>query len=91
MRNYILIVYDVKEKRVNKILKICRQFLDWVQNSVHVGELTKAVFEKLKVKLTKVTNKEEDSIRISKIRTGKMLRLEILGIHKKQVLDNGII
>jgi len=72
-------------------LKICRQFLDWVQNSVHVGELTKAVFEKLKVKLTKVTNKEEDSIRISKIRTGKMLRLEILGIHKKQVLDNGII
>ncbi|OAA22762.1 CRISPR-associated protein Cas2 [Kosmotoga sp. DU53] len=91
MRNYILIVYDVKEKRVNKILKICRQFLDWVQNSVHAGELTKAVFEKLKVKLTKVTNKEEDSIRISKIRTGKMLRLEILGIHKKQVLDNGII
>ncbi|MCD6434687.1 MAG: CRISPR-associated endonuclease Cas2, partial [Candidatus Diapherotrites archaeon] len=30
---YVLIVYDIGEKRVNKVLKLCRRYLDWVQNS----------------------------------------------------------
>jgi CRISPR-associated protein Cas2 len=88
---YILIVYDIGEKRVNKVLKICRQYLDWVQNSVLEGELTKAVLEELKARLNKVIDKEEDSIRIYKFRTENMVSTEILGIDKKQVLDDGII
>jgi len=88
---YVLIVYDIGEKRVNKILKICRQYLDWVQNSVFEGEMTKAVFEELKIKLNKTINKEEDSIRIYKLRTENMVSTEILGIDKKQVFNDGII
>ena len=74
---FILLVYDIGEKRVNKALKICRQYLDWVQNSVFEGELTKAGLETLKKRLRKIMNKD--------------LTMEILGIDKKQVADDGIL
>jgi len=88
---YVLLVYDIGEKRVNKVLKICRQYLDWVQNSVLEGELTKASLETLKKRIERIMNKEEDSVRIYKLRTQDDLTLEILGIYKKQVADDGII
>ncbi len=88
---YVLLVYDIGEKRVNKVLKICRQYLDWVQNSVLEGELTKASLETLKKRIERIMNKEEDSVRIYILRTQDDLTLEILGIDKKQVADDGII
>jgi len=88
---FILLVYDIGEKRVNKALKICRQYMDWVQNSVFEGELTKAGLETLKKRLTKIMNKEEDSVRIYKLRSEDYLTIEILGIDKKQVADDGIL
>ena len=88
---YVLIVYDIGEKRVNKVLKICRQYLDWVQNSVLEGELTKASLEAMKTRIKKVMKKEEDSVRIYKLRTGDDMTLEIMGIDKRQVFDDGII
>ncbi|WP_214079637.1 CRISPR-associated endonuclease Cas2 [Mesotoga sp.] len=88
---YVLLVYDIGEKRVNKVLKTCRQYLDWVQNSVLEGELTKASLETLKKRIERIMNKEEDSVRIYKLRTQDDLTLEILGIDKKQVADDGII
>jgi len=88
---FILLVYDIGEKRVVKALKICRQYLDWVQNSVFEGELTKASLETLKKRLGKIMNKEEDSVRIYKLRSEDYLAIEILGIDKKQVADDGIL
>lgn len=88
---YVLLVYDIGEKRVNKVLKICRQYLDWVQNSVLEGELTKASLETLKKRIGRVIEKEEDSVRIYKLRMEDAFDLEIMGIDKKQVADDGII
>ncbi|MCD6545105.1 MAG: CRISPR-associated endonuclease Cas2 [Thermotogae bacterium] len=88
---YVLIVYDIGEKRVNKVLKLCRRYLDWVQNSVFEGEITKANLERLKSQLKHVIETEEDSIRIYKLRTENGFNLEILGVDKKQVLGDGII
>ena len=45
---YIIVVYDVGEKRVGKILKLCRQYLCWIQNSVFEGELSEAKLRELK-------------------------------------------
>ena len=39
---YIILVYDCGEKRVGKMLKLCRQYLNWIQNSVFEGELSDA-------------------------------------------------
>lgn len=79
---YIIMVYDVNEKRVNKILKIGRKYLDWIQNSVLEGEITEAKFEKLKLEILKVIKKEEDSVIFYILRTTLYSRREILGLTK---------
>ncbi|MBC7195172.1 MAG: CRISPR-associated endonuclease Cas2, partial [Caldisericia bacterium] len=43
---YVIMVYDVNEKRVNKVLKIGRKYLNWIQKSVLEGEFTLAKYEK---------------------------------------------
>ena len=40
---YLIMVYDINEKRVKKVLKIGRKYLDWIQNSVLEGEITEGV------------------------------------------------
>lgn len=50
---YVIMVYDIKEKRVSKILKIARKYLIWIQNSVLEGELTNSQFKKLKSEVKK--------------------------------------
>ncbi|MEF3244791.1 MAG: CRISPR-associated endonuclease Cas2 [Caldisericaceae bacterium] len=72
-------VYDIAEERVNKVLKISRKYLDWIQNSVLEGEITKAKFEKLKVELRKVINEEKDSIIFYILRTTLYSEKEIIG------------
>ena len=44
---YFIIVYDIDTKRVAKVCKYLRQHLNWVQNSVFEGELTKAQFARV--------------------------------------------
>ena len=39
---YVVLVYDFGEKRVNKMLKLCRKYLKWVQNSVFEEEISDA-------------------------------------------------
>ncbi len=88
---YVLVVYYIGEKRVTKVLKTCRRFLDWVQYSVFEGEITKANYEKLKNTLRRIINKDEDSIRFYCLRTSDQIKLEILGIDKKETSEDGII
>ena len=44
---YIILVYDIGEKRVGKMLKLCRQYLSWIQNSVFEGEITEVKLKAL--------------------------------------------
>jgi len=83
----LIAVYDVGEKRVAKVLKICRKYLNWVQNSVLEGEITKARFEKLKMELNDAIKNSEDSIIFYILRDIKYSSREILGT-EKQVNDN---
>lgn len=79
---YLIMVYDIGEKRVSKVLKIARKYLTWIQNSVLEGEITDAKFAKLKSELRKVLNNEEDSVVFyifaSKLYTDR----QIMGIEK---------
>ncbi len=79
---YVILVYDIGEKRVSKILKICRKYLNWVQNSVLEGEITEAKLEKLKIELKKKMDEEEDSVIIYKFRTLLYSDRESIGIKK---------
>ena len=45
---YVIIVYDVNVERVSKVCNFLRQYLNWIQNSVFEGEITKAELLKIK-------------------------------------------
>jgi len=79
---YLIMVYDIGENRVNKVLKIGRKYLNWVQNSVLEGEISTAGFEKLKMELKGIINKEEDSVIFYLMRTTNYSSREIMGLQK---------
>ncbi|GAB5047039.1 CRISPR-associated endonuclease Cas2 [Thermodesulfovibrio sp. TK110] len=78
----VILVYDINEKRVAKVLKTCRKYLNWVQNSVFEGEITEAKLVKLKMELKKIINEEEDSVIIYTFRSAWYTNRETIGIKK---------
>lgn len=81
---YVIMVYDVNQKKVAKVLKISRKYLEWIQNSVLEGELTEAKFERLKREIELVIDEEEDSVIFYIMRTTKYSERQILGIEKNK-------
>ena len=84
---FVILVYDVGERRVGKILKIARKYLHWVQNSVFEGEISEVKLKELKYKATLIMNKEEDSLIIFKSRDENWLNKEIIGKERSSI-DN---
>jgi len=82
---FIILVYDVKERRVVKALKKCREYLNWVQNSVFEGEISDANLVKLKHELKKILNEKEDSVIIYNLRTLKYFERQILGVERQGI------
>ena len=80
---YIILVYDIAQERVNKIMKICRTYLDHVQNSVFEGEITSAGFKELESKIKKNINKEYDSILIYELWKDNFKRT-VIGLEKRE-------
>lgn len=79
---FMILVYDMNEKRVAKALKICRKYLFWVQNSVFEGDISQAKLEKLKLELRQLMTPAEDSVVIYNFQTTKYSTMEILGLRK---------
>lgn len=83
---YIILVYDVDQKRVGKMLKLCRKYLHWIQNSVFEGEITPVQLKELKYQIEEII-REQDSVIIFYTRQEKWLDKEIIGIEKNKT-DN---
>lgn len=86
---YVILVYDIGEKRVGKMLKLCRQYLNWIQNSVFEGEITEVKLKELLLKAKKLMDIDHDSIIIFKSRSEKWLEKQVIG-NEKNELDNFI-
>jgi CRISPR-associated protein Cas2 len=84
---YIILVYDCGERRVAKMLKLCRKYLNWIQNSVFEGEITEVKLKELKFKAKEIMDKETDSLIIFTSRNEKWLDKEIIGKERSSV-DN---
>lgn len=80
--NYAFVFYDVNEKRVNKVFKVCKKYLSHFQKSVFRGEITPSKLISLRKDLNKVIDKEEDFICIVKLLNGDVFGEEILGIQE---------
>jgi CRISPR-associated protein Cas2 len=53
---YVILVYDVNEKRVAKMLKLCRRYLNWIQNSVFEGEISEVKLKELIIFAEEIMN-----------------------------------
>ncbi len=84
---YLILVYDVNVKRTTKVMKVCREYLSHVQNSVFEGEITVSNLKEFKMKLKKIIKKEEDSILIYYLYLDKYSKKEVIGLDKNP-LDN---
>ena len=83
----VILVYDVGEKRVQRVHKLLKRYLNWVQNSVFEGELTDGKFEAMKIDLEERLEPKEDSVIIYKLGSLKYTEREIVGV-EKNVTDN---
>lgn len=77
--NYVFLFYDVGEKRVNKVFKKCKKYLNHWQKSVFRGSLTNSQIMELEFELKKIINKKEDFISIIKIMDFKTIGETTLG------------
>lgn len=81
--NYAFVFYDVNEKRVNKVFKICKKYLSHYQNSVFRGEMTPSKLILLRKDLNSVIDKETDFICIIKLMNDNIFGEEVLGKSSK--------
>ena len=79
---FVILVYDVGVDRVSKVLKICREYLHWVQNSVFEGGITESHLRILWKRLEEVINSEHDSILLYRFRTLQYSEKWHLGVRK---------
>jgi len=84
---YVILVYDCGEKRVGKMLKLCRKYLNWIQNSVFEGEISEVKLKELTFKAEEFMNLGEDSLIIFSGRTEKWLDKQIIGKERSSI-DN---
>ncbi len=82
----IILIYDVGEKRVGKVLKICREYLTWIQNSVFEGDITDSDYFELISRIKQTIDLDSDSVVVYHLWTTKYKR-EVIGVEKAN-LDN---
>ena len=86
--NYAFLFYDVGEKRVQKVFKICKKYLSHFQKSVFRGDMTPSKFIQLRNELNRVIDKEEDFVCIIKLMNDNVFGEEVLGNGRS---DSGIV
>lgn len=81
-------MYDINtetkagQKRLRQIFKLMKKYLIWIQNSVFEGEITKAKFEEMKLKVNNLIDNAIDSVIFFKSRDIKWMDKDICGIEK---------
>ena len=77
---YVIMVYDIGEKRVGKIPPIVRKYLHHVQKSVFEGDITPASFERLKGEIKSRVDVEVDQVRFYVFRSKDAFKTEVIGV-----------
>lgn len=82
---YVILVYDFGEKRVNKMLKLCRKYLNWIQNSVFEGEISEVRLKELIIATKEFMKKDTDSIIIFSGSSKTSMDKQIIGNEKSNI------
>lgn len=76
---FVILCYDINQKRVGKVMKICKKYLVHVQKSVFEGNITEAKLCKLQKELKHVIYTDEDSIILYRLDSVRYARKEQVG------------
>lgn len=87
---YCIAVYDVDARRDPKMLKLLRQYLNWIQNSTFEGELSNMQLEKLMSSAKNIMELDYDSLVIYAFQNNKYMEKHIIGIDKSHLSSNFI-
>jgi CRISPR-associated protein Cas2 len=82
---YIILVYDVNEKRVGKVCKYLKRYLPRVQNSVFEGNLSESKLANMKKGLGKFIDTDADCVLLWVMRDSSWTDRQILGNEKLPV------
>ena len=82
---YVIAVYDVESKRCGKMLKLCRRYLNWIQNSVFEGELSEVKLKELKLEAKAIIDEQTDSFIIFQNRHKNWLEKEVIGKERANI------
>jgi CRISPR-associated protein Cas2 len=84
--NYVFLMYDIADeeseagkRRVNKVFKICKKYLQHHQKSVFRGEITPSKLIKLQKELKDVIDEKLDFITIIKLRNRESFLEDTIG------------
>lgn len=80
---YLIVTYDIAEERVNKVRKILKKYLMWVQNSVFEGDISEGRLQKCKYELDRVIKHDEDSIYFYSLENRLNYRKTVMGVEKE--------
>ena len=76
---YIIVAYDIQIERIDGVRKYLKRYLNWIQNSLLEGEVTKSELEEIKNNLTKFIDMEKDHIVIYELRSNDLFIRESIG------------
>ena len=76
---YVILIYDVGQKRVAKMRKLCRKYLCWIQNSFFEGEISQAKLHELELEIKEIINEDEDSVIVFSNKMGYSMSKSIIG------------
>lgn len=77
---YVILVYDINQKRVGKALKICRKYLIRIQKSVFEGNITESKLSALKEEMNNLIDTQIDSVIIYRLDSVRYTKKEQIGI-----------
>lgn len=86
--NYAFLFYDVGEKRVQKVFKVCKKYLTHYQKSVFRGDMTPSKFISLRSRINKVIDKDEDFVCIIKLMNVMYLVRKCLEMRERRLGKN---
>ncbi len=83
---YAILMYDIQtitkpgQRRMRKIFKLSKQYLNHVQKSVFEGDLSESKYLELKIGLESIIDAKTDSVIFFKSRDEKWLDKEMIGL-----------
>ena len=82
---YVILVYDMGEERVAKMLKLCRRYLHWIQNSVFEGNITEVKLKELIHEARQIMDEDYDSLIIFSSGNERWLDKKVIGKERSKL------